>query len=122
MYRVVLTIVETDPERFNKYIDSCDFDMLDAAMMFFISNLDSRIEVKRVYQTAKVFESYSDAKRCYLASLRDFNFHKNDYQYFKVLQIEEYCLNNKPVHEADVWRRVSIHNQIDEISGKGEEG
>lgn len=118
MYRVVLMIVETNENEFVEYLGRLRHKDLIGDMIEFIALLEIRPEVRRIYQTAKNFESYNDALRCYDASLREFDFNKESYQYFKILRIEEYVFNNL---END-WTCVGFHKQVDEISGKGEEG
>lgn len=118
MYRVVLTIVELNEKEFLEYIGRRRHDDLIGDMLEFIALLDVRPEVRRIYLTAKNFVMYSDAKRCYDASLREFDFNKESYQYFKVLAIEEYVFDNK----GNDWTCINVSKQVDEVSGKGEEG
>ena len=118
MYRVVLTIVETNEKAFTEYLGRIRHKDLTGDMIEFIALLEVRPEVRRIYMTAKTFESYNDALRCYNASLRELDFKKESYQYFKILRIEEYVFNNL---END-WSCIGFHKEIDEISGKGEEG
>jgi len=119
MYRVVLTIVEVRESDFTAFLaqnSNGKADTYEHAIMRFISELDRRKEVKRIYQTAKVFKSYTDAKLCYAASLRDLNFDDTlSFQYFKVLQIEEYNARGME------FVRTAILRQVCELTGKGEE-
>lgn len=118
MYRVVLTIVETNEKEFRECLGRLRHKDITGDMIEFIALLDVRPEVRRIYRTAKNFESYNDALRCYDASLREFDFNKESYQYFKILRIEEYFFDS---FEND-WSCSGFHKQIDEVSGKGEEG
>lgn len=95
IYRVVLRIIEVHEDEFCKFINgiSTDRNVKGLAIEQFIRVSDIATEVRRIYLTAKIFHSYSDAQRCFEASLREFDFKKRSWQYFKDIRIEKHFSN-----------------------------
>ena len=90
IYRVVLRIIEVKEDAFREWLDanSRDDKEMEMAIQHFIWSSDIRPEVRRIYLTAKIFHSYSDAERCFHASLKEFDLEKTSVQYFKDIRIE----------------------------------
>ena len=115
IYRVVLRIIAVHEDNFRKWLYCSNFnnrEERDAAIELFINASDVHPDVKRIYLTAKIFNSYHDAQRCFEASLREFEFGKRYKQYFKDIRIERHFSNGK-------YKTVV---SINELTGKGEEG
>ena len=95
IYRVVLRIIEVKEDAFREWLDANAVrkENNKAAVIHFIWSADTRKEVRRIYFTAKNFKTYGDAERCYYASLREFDFNKKSWQYFKDIRIEKHFAN-----------------------------
>ena len=113
IYRVVLRIIEVHEDDFRKWLHDNINDVKEKEIVIdlFIQASDLRPEVRRIYLTAKIFDSFGDAQRCFEASLREFDFKKSSWQYFKDIRIERHFSN------AQFKTIVSIN----ELTGKGEE-
>ena len=113
IYRVVLRIIEVHEDDFTKFINrvSTDRKVREFAIEQFIRISDIHPQVRRIYLTAKTFNLYKDAQRCLEASLREFDFKKSFWQYFKDIRIEKHFSN------GNMKTVVSIN----ELTGKGEE-
>ena len=113
IYRVVLRIIEVHEDEFRKWLydNSSDAKEKEIVIDHFILASDLCPEVRRIYLTAKIFNSYADAERCYRASLREFDFNKGSKQYFKDIRIER--------HFSSGNMKTII--SINELTGKEEE-